>query len=438
MGLLRTKSLISNRQDSFEFRYPIVLNCGHPIVNKLIEFTHRKLNHAQTEITMNRLREQYSIIKSRCTIKSVIQKCIICKRYDAKKIETSPVALPENRVRDATTFEITVYRAIHLELVTSLSTELFLEAFRRFVARRGRPCTVYTDNGTNFTRASRNLQEINWTKVEEYGSVEKIQSIFNPPSAAWWGGWWERLVRSVKEILRKVLRQAFLNYEELTTILCDCEAIINSRPITYIAEEPHQLIPLSPALFLQDTRNSGIPDLDAIASAEKLNKRIKYRQTFREHLRQRFRSEYLGQLSRKNNRRSQASQTNIDVGDVLLIGSDQLKRLDWPLGKVIQIFPGQDGKIRVAKLQTASGELVRPVQRLYSLKLSTAEASEESRQFKDQYKQSSNAGEPSSLSEAKRVTSENGGISPENEITEQTEKRTRSGRRIITPAKLLD
>lgn len=282
---------------------------------------------------MNHLREQYWILRSRRAIRTVIRRCITCKRYNTKKIESPPTVLPENRVREAAVFEITginfagplflkgnnkawiclftcaVYRAIHLELVTSLSTDAFLEALRRFIARRGRPTTIYTDNGTNFIGAYRSLQEINWRKIEEYCSVEKMQWIFNPPSAAWWGGWWERLVRSIKELLRKVLRRASLKYEELTTILCDCEAIINSRPITYLAEDPHQLIPLSPALFLEDIRSTGVPDLDIATSSEKLNRRLKYRQELREHLRRRFRIEYLGQLSRKN-KKNPPSQTD--------------------------------------------------------------------------------------------------------------------------------
>lgn len=121
--------------------------------------------------------------------------------------------------------------------------------------------------------------------------MEKIQWIFNPPTAAWWNGWWERLVRSVKELLRKILGRASLTYEELTTVLCDCEAIINARPITYLAEDANQLLPLSLLLFLLDVKSSGVPDIDALASSE-FNKRVKFRQELREQLRRRFRIEY--------------------------------------------------------------------------------------------------------------------------------------------------
>lgn len=81
MGLLRLKSLISNRADTQEFRYPIILDHSHPIILRLIEHTHRKFGHTQTNTLMNRLREKYWILRCRRTVSSVIRKCTDCKRY---------------------------------------------------------------------------------------------------------------------------------------------------------------------------------------------------------------------------------------------------------------------------------------------------------------------------------------------------------------------
>ena len=228
-GLIRLRTVISSRDDHFGFRCPIVLDPKHPLVSRLIQYRHEKLKHAGIQIVMSNLREQVWIISSRQATRSVIAKCAVCKRYKGTRIEASPATLPEERIRDAAAFEVSgvdfagplylkrggkawiclftcaVYRAIHLELVTSLSTEVFMGAFRRFIARRGRPSIVFSDNGTNFTGASNLLRGINWHKIAEYSTVEKIEWGFNPPAAAWWGGWWERLVRSIKELLRKVL-----------------------------------------------------------------------------------------------------------------------------------------------------------------------------------------------------------------------------------------
>lgn len=268
-------------------------------------------------------------------------------------------------------FTCAVYRAIHLELVKSLSTEGFLEALRRFIARRGRPSIIFTDNGTNFTGANNLLRRLNWKKINEFATVKKMEWRFNPPTAAWWGGWWEKLVRSVKEILRKVLGRARLNAEELHTTLCECEAIVNSRPITYVSEDPAQLAPLTPAMFIQDISEVGVPDLDHIDD-DKLKARFRYRQKLRVCLRKRFRSEYLGLLSRA--KRLRKEPRGIREGEVVIVGDDIHKRIDWPLGLVTKVMHGRDGEIRVVKVKTVHGELIRPVQRLYPLEITTSDA----------------------------------------------------------------
>ncbi|GBM03701.1 hypothetical protein AVEN_134927-1 [Araneus ventricosus] len=110
---------------------------------------------------------------------------------------------------------------------------------------------------------------------------------------SWWGGFWERLVGVMKQILRRVLGKAFLSYEEMVTVLCDTESIINSRPLSHVSERGSEQIPLSPNSFLQDFRQIGVPDLDQVDEVV-LNKRIKYRQQLITDIRKRFRSEYLG------------------------------------------------------------------------------------------------------------------------------------------------
>ncbi|GFU50669.1 integrase catalytic domain-containing protein [Trichonephila clavipes] len=130
-----------------------------------------------------------------------------------------------------------IYRALHLELVSSLSTDAFLLSFRHFVARRGRPRIIYSDKGTNFRGAYNELIDIDWNKVSPYAEIQRITWKFIPPSAAWWGGFWVRLVRTVKELLRRTLGKAIFTYEELLTILCECEKVVNSRPLTYLSED---------------------------------------------------------------------------------------------------------------------------------------------------------------------------------------------------------
>ncbi|XP_015120388.1 uncharacterized protein LOC107043403 [Diachasma alloeum] len=345
-------------------------------------------------------------LKSPCrkAVRAVVQRCVTHRRYNAQKLQPPPIGLPENRVRDARVFEITemdfagplflrcgskawiclftcaVYRAVHLELVSSLSTDIFLEAFRRFIARRGRPSVIYADNATNFRGARNHLKKIYWDKVVKDSSVDVIEWRFNPPAAPWWGGWWERLIRLMKDLLKRTLKKSLLTFEELITVLCDVEAIINSRLLTYLAEHPHQLIPLSPSLFLQEVKAIGVPDVDAV-SATSMNKRQRYLQQVREHLRQHFRIEYLGQLQRRSSNNNFSKE--VKVGDIVFCRNEQQKRLDCPLAKVIQLYPGRDGKVRVVKLKIETGELTRPLQRLYPLEISTAESPELLKRSKD-------------------------------------------------------
>ncbi|GFY47841.1 integrase catalytic domain-containing protein [Trichonephila inaurata madagascariensis] len=155
-------------------------------------------------------------------IKNVLYNCIRCQRFKVKAISSEPASLPLVGLADCVAFDIVGidlpgplflksrekvwialftcanFHDIHLELVNSLTAESFLLSVRRFIARRGRPRTTYNDNGTNFRGASNDLSKLDWDKIMRETMTNKILWKFIPPSAAWWGGWWERLVRIVK------------------------------------------------------------------------------------------------------------------------------------------------------------------------------------------------------------------------------------------------
>ncbi|GFU77765.1 integrase catalytic domain-containing protein [Trichonephila clavipes] len=190
---------------------------------------------------------------------------------------------------------------------------------------------------------------------------------FIPPNAAWWGGWWERLVRIIKELLRRSLGKSILSYEELSTVICDCEFLINSRPLTYISENPQELIPLTPAMFLIENRCSDTTDIDELNSRD-LRKRMKYRIKLLSDLRQRFRKEYLSELIQKQND-NRVREPRIE--EMVLIGNDNKKRLSWPIAKIIELIPGRDGEIRTVRLKTQHGTAIRPVQRIFPLEVQT-------------------------------------------------------------------
>ncbi|GBN71714.1 hypothetical protein AVEN_51753-1 [Araneus ventricosus] len=135
----------------------------------------------------------------------------------------------------------------------------------------------------------------------------------------------------LKSILRKVLGKASLQFEELCTVLCDAEGIINSRPLTYLSEDNEDLVALTPAII-----------------------------------------EYLGHLREFS---KICNESKIKEGDIVLIGDSNVKRINWPLGRVIKLYLGKDKKVRLVEIQTKSGSFLRPIQRLFPLEISQSEKS---------------------------------------------------------------
>ncbi|GFV15769.1 integrase catalytic domain-containing protein [Trichonephila clavipes] len=173
--------------------------------------------------------ERFWIIRARKTIKSILNECFISARFKVKSLSSGPSPLPPDRVNDCAIFEVVgidlagplflktgekvwitlftcaVYRALDLELVNALSSDAFLLALWRFIARRGRPRIIFCDNGTNFRGAFNDLAKLDSHKISRETSTQKLVWKFIPPTTAWWGGWWERLVRIIKELSRTPL-----------------------------------------------------------------------------------------------------------------------------------------------------------------------------------------------------------------------------------------
>ena len=211
--------------------------------------------------------------------------CISCRRQDARPCSQPMAPLPEDRVRQAPPFAITgidhagplfcsnypgekfyillftcaVTRAIHLELVESMSAADTLMALRRFFARRGMCSVIWSDNAKGFVATSAKLLEALGSDGPEWK--------FIVPRAPWWGGWWERLVGSVKAALRKTVGKAKVTRVELETVLHEVEGCLNSRPITFVGDDLDSGKILSPSLFLLGR----ISTLSKVAVAEILN-----------------------------------------------------------------------------------------------------------------------------------------------------------------------
>lgn len=385
-GVLRIKTRLTYREDEEQFKFPAVLPGKHPVVQQLITDTHRSYCHAGVGFLMTKLRKKYWIIKARQNIRRVTSRCYRCRRYAAKATITTTAPLPADRIKDAEVFEIlgvdlagpfilknqkkvwlviytcAVYRAVHLQLISSLTTTAFIKALGKFVERFRRPAIIYSDNGTNFRGADKLFKTLDWKKIQEEGP-DQISWKFNPASAAWWGGWWERLIRTVKDLLRKTVGKGSLAHKEFEDVLGIITQVMNERPLTYVTENPEDLEPLTPELFLHPLGQTSFPESELL-EADKLRHRYDFMKRLKQDLRNRFRNEYLGMLVSRNPKKNTRP---LKVGDLVFVGNDRDKRTKWPLGKIMDLYPGQDGVTRVARVKTGDGVLTRPVQRLFAL-----------------------------------------------------------------------
>ena len=192
-------------------------------------------------------------------------------------------------------------------------------ALKRFIARRRRCSFIYSDNGTNLKGLDNRFKNVDFEKLAKTVAIQQIKWIFNPPSASWWSGFWECLVGSLKRLLRRTLKKSCLDIEEMTTVLIDCEAVINARPVTFVSENDNEIAPLTPSHFLKETEEIGVLNLDKIESCD-WNKRYAYRVKMMKCLRERFRNKYLGALVQHKNKTK--NPKSLCVGDVVLIGND--------------------------------------------------------------------------------------------------------------------
>ncbi|GFT18621.1 integrase catalytic domain-containing protein [Trichonephila clavipes] len=176
------------------FRLPIILPSNHPAVKALIIYKHVQLGHAGVQMLMYTLRESYWILKGRKTIKEVIKTCIICKRNLYRYQKDSYLKTG----------------AIHLALLTSVSTESFLLGLRRFIARRGRPSVIFSDNGTNFKGVYRLYQKVNLEKLKNVEELNRISRKFILPQAPWWGGFLGEIDPTCEEDFKKNTDKIFL------------------------------------------------------------------------------------------------------------------------------------------------------------------------------------------------------------------------------------
>lgn len=404
-GVIRVGGRLSNSALGYEQQHPVVLPSKHQVVKLIVEHYHRANLHTGPHLLLSILRRKFWILGGRNLVRKIVQSCNTCFKVSPKSQNPFMSDLPKERVLKPAKaflnialdymgpFHVSISRrrgqktqkayicifvclsskALHLEVASDLSTPTFLLAFKRFLARRG-PCqSVLSDHGTNFVGAKNALDELySLLNSQEYKSRfseelvnHRITWQFTPPTGAHFNGISEANVKAVKSHLYKCVGLQILSLEELGTIACQIECILNSRPLCVLSSDPSEPSVLTPAHFLTQIPLESLPASDV--SDENPNRLTRYKlldqiiQTFWK----RWNLEYLHDLQMRE--KWNTSSSPLSPGQVVLIKQDNVPPLHWSLARVIETYPGKDGVARVALVKTQKGELKRPVNKLCPL-----------------------------------------------------------------------
>lgn len=403
-GLLRCKGRLENSDLEPESQQPIIIPRDHKLTKLMIEECHRRTQHSGIRATLGELRSRFWVPKGRQAVKKVLKECVTCKKAQGKPFKSPPVAaLPDFRVRESTPFSkvgidfagplfvksqtgemakcylalftCCVTRAVHLDLVADLTATTFVRCLRKFVARRGVPSLIISDNAKTFKASAKVIKRLyDNEEVRAHLESNRIDWKFILERAPWWGGFYERMVGTAKRCLRKVLGNAKLNADELLTVLTEVEATLNSRPLTYEYDEVGAEM-LTPSHLIYGRRLLSLPEEarnDEEESETGILRRFRYLARLRIHFWNRWRKEYLTDL-REHHRGKKEGRSDVSEGEVVLVHEDNVKRSNWKMGKVLELIAGKDGEVRGAKLKLITkGKPIfvnRAVQKLYPLEV---------------------------------------------------------------------
>ena len=257
-------------------------------------------------------------------------------------------------------------RAVHLEVAASLNTDSYINALRRFIARRGQVTKMRSDNGTNFVGAERELKyaisEWNVSQIEDAMLQKNIDWKINPPAGSHHGGVWERIIRSVRRVLNSVLGEQVLDDDGLQTLMCEVESTLNGRPLTRCSDQHEDLEPLTPNHLLLMKRKPNLPPGVFLETDNYCRSRWKQIQYLANLFWKRWTREYLPILQERQ--KWLDVKRNLKVGDVVLIGNSSAPRNSWPMGIVQETIPDREGLVRQVKVKTSTNTLIRPVDKL--------------------------------------------------------------------------
>lgn len=383
-------------------KHPIIIpNCNFSVI--LIRELHKKHLHPGPLSTLAIVRENYYPINAKNIIRKVIHQCLICHRIKpignqqfmgdlpAARVTMTPpftctaldyagfynIRTSLSKASSSTKAYVAVFKcmctgAIHLDLVSDLTSNAFIAVLDRFVSRRGLCAELFSDNATCFEGANNELQKIVKEMdrvVQQYCTDHAIKWNFTTPLAPHAGGIYESAVKSMKHHLKRVMSEQLYTFEQFTTILYKVEAILNSRPLTPMTENPNDLRVLTPGHFIIGRSMVAKPERNFIDLELSHLKRWDGLQKVQQSFWALWYHDFLHTLqTRPKNFREKFP---FNIGDMVLLKDNNLPPMKWLMGRIIRLLPGKDKVVRRVKVITRHGEKDRDVRYLCLLPFET-------------------------------------------------------------------
>jgi hypothetical protein len=411
--ILHVGGRIRNSELEFSTKHPILLSSSHKLSELIIRHHHYQNLHCGPRTLLAIIRTRYWLVSGLVVIKKILKKCILCFRFKPKLGNQLMADLPGDRLLPIRPFskvgcdfagpifiksgtlrgsrQVKAYiclfvclavKAIHLELMSNLTMESFLEALRRFTSRRGLPTKIICDNAGTFKGTCSELNLVydflckNEDSISQKLADQRIEWSFITPRAPHTGGIYESQIKQVKLLLKKCLMSHVLNYESMYTVLVQIEAILNSRPLFPMSDHPHDLEPLTPAHFLIHQPILTLPDPSVSKMPSTQLSHYKKLISLFTLFWERWSRGYLLELQRRE--KWNTAQPNIKIGQLVLLKDDGAPPLFWKLGRVTETLTSADGFVRSVCVKTNQGTLKRHIRGLAPLPIQEEQPNQQS------------------------------------------------------------
>ena len=279
--IIRSNSRLANAPVSTATEKPKILDGRNRIIRLFLELQHNINDHVEVEQQTHSFQLNYWVLQCKTVMKKISNRCYECRRQRQLKnqpqmsdvpsyrFSVKPIAFKETRVDFFGPFEIysqiniamkaycclftcLTIRAVHIEVTRNLQKKSCIMAFQLFFSRRGQPEKIHSNNAFYFTSTAKTFEESSFTttEIQKYAESNKIAGKFIPPGAPHFGGTWERLIGMSKRLFFNIAGFRKLHEDSFSTLICQVEALLNSRPLTSVSSDIHDVESLILGHFL--------------------------------------------------------------------------------------------------------------------------------------------------------------------------------------------